>query len=358
MKFWTKGLFLSLLLAIALSGCGRQKDNPSETSSAQRGKVTQAGTQSGIQSAPQTGGQEVTMEEILAWYQNGEMGTISFQDWSSYDNFHAGENGPDGVVELSYNGVSYELIIYVESQEVRAIHIRNERQEDRLVYAPGDPNEVSVTDLNEYLNHDTILDQEISYQLPDGLQNGSCYYDILMDNSIGRLWFSAEEQQKGILGIPRTMMWSCDGGVTKINNSLLTVTGDGLLRFSWRDSSGKGISAGGDGAVLNFEHGELQKAAMQMGEGNVEGSIEGVLIRQVAVAGDPVWYLPPAQSEEKAFSLASELNTQLVPVQLWIMCARADDQADHAYVFFLNAQKYSRTDAEKLLTSLRFLQSE
>lgn len=346
-------VILLLLLAVTLTGCGKKKKESSEWIPPRQQTENQVGTQSGIQSEPQSEGNALTMEQVIAWYEQGELGNISPGQWLAYDNARQETPGADVTVDISYNGLSYSLMVSLESQEVKSINLRNERGEDRTIYAQGDLSASSVTNLMVFLDHGTALDQEISYQLPAGLQNGSCYYDMTMDHSLGRLWFPQGSEQSGIFGLLRTMLWSCDGGVASLDNSLMQQSEDGILRFPWGEYSGNGISAVGSNDVLTFENGQLESVeGMQIGE----GSVEGVLIRQAAAAGDPVWYLPPAQSTEQIFSPASGSTTQLVPAQLWVMCARGSELSDKAYVFFLNAQKYTRTDAEKILQSLQFLQ--
>ena len=68
-----------------------------------------------------------------------------------------------------------------------------------------------VRALEEFLHHENILDEQISYMLPERLLATKDSYNVSL--GIGRLFCWDEEEMRGIYGVQGGVLWNTTGGL-------------------------------------------------------------------------------------------------------------------------------------------------
>jgi hypothetical protein len=316
-----------------------------------------------LQSSKET----LTMEQLLAWDETDALGQITYEKYTSYKNCNQDET--DGAEEsaketcgiftsalhfpLAYQGTDYELVVGYDSKNwtINEMGLVNQTTKEwGIIYAaPDGGNQMyHVTELNTLLEHDTYLDDYITYQLPSGLTGGTCYLKRAAYSSYAmRLFLSEQNQENGVYGYRYSPVWSADGGVVQCNQ----ITFDeetACPQYQWSDYYGMGVyvKKADKSTITHLENGELESVSGC--EGNA--SIEGVAFcQELDTLGDCVWYQTPEGNKG-----AEPDGSSLFPKKIWIASlTKKNDATGFGYVFFLDAQKYSKQDAIALLRSAR-----
>lgn len=293
----------------------------------------------------------LVMEQVIAWCDQKMLGDISYECWLSYENVKEQRKEDSDTmlsaeVALPYNDQEYKLDILYDSGIVQSIRIqRDNGQEARRLY--GADKGSRVVDIHQYLNHNSLLNEEISYKLPDGLKDGNCYYDLSDEGSLGRLWTDTDGAE--IYGYSGTMIWSCAGGIFRIDSSELDIAKN-VLQYRFNKYVGNGHYAKEN--AVKF----VKEAEVVHGVAGAQASIQEVYINASADSEDdePVWYSTPQGTGEKVLDKVSTSQKEILPKHLWVLCVK-ENESEAAYVLFLDGDEYGKTEGLKLVKSLQFV---
>lgn len=305
---------------------------------------------------------ELTMEQLLAWEREERFAELTYEDFIYYHN--CGPNGDSGIepgvltkslyLSLEYQSKDYEVEVsyYHKNHSIDTVSLTNEETgERRIIYSSGSNGQrfsYYITRIDDMLEHENVLDSYISYDIPEGLTNGACYFDRASYSSGAmRLFLSDEDKKNGVYGCLETPVWSAGGGVTQTYGLSFDEQG-GLLRYLWRYYYGNGRYAAKESSITQLKNGELENVSGC--DGNA--SVEGIEFHQaLETFGSCAWYLKPQGKED-----AKPAKKKLFPKKVWLAClAKRDDSSGFGYMFFLDAEKYSKEDAVALLRSAHIL---
>lgn len=304
---------------------------------------------------------ELTMEQLLAWEREDCFAELTYDDFIYYRN--CGPNGDSGIepgvltgslyLSLEYQSKCYEVEVsyYYKNHSIDTISLKNEEtREQRIIYRSGSYEEVFyyITKIEDMLVHEDYLDGYISYDVPAKLSNGVCYFDRASYSSGAmRLFLSKEDKKNGVYGCIETPIWSAGGGVTQTYN-LSFDEKTGSPEYLWRTYYGNGRYAAKESSITHLKNGELESVSGCAGK----ASVEGIEFHQaLSTFGNCIWYLKPEGKED-----TEPDKEKLFPKKVWLAClTKEDDSSGFGYVFFLDADKYSKEDAVTLLRSARIL---
>lgn len=355
MSGW-QGIFLAMVM-ILLVGSTYTAASIHEESGSRGQKIV---------SQKQESDNALTMEKLISLFDGGKLQQLTYEDYMSYSNSQEEPEPEDDWVLNRYIyfylyqeddlyqkepykvGVSYTR----KDKTIEAVEITNqETGEFRFLYTGDESRQQYTVDIHEFLHHEGLLDSYLSYDMPEGLSAGQCYYNVAgVSGGLGRLFYDEEDKKKGIYGQEHSVIWSAAGGVYYEENVVMD-SDTKLPQCYWKEYQGNGNYAAKGEVVTLLQNGELQEVS---GCENTT-SIQGVRIGKNALQaqGGAKWYqMPKGRPDEKAPKHVKEL----LPLRLWMICVlpseTEDTQSPGCYMLFLNADRYSRHDAVKLAKSV------
>lgn len=311
----------------------------------------------------------MSIHVLVRLYYNEGLEGMSYNDYMEYDNCVRRVEVLDGeedsaawkshlVFELKNEdepcrviiGLSDDYKSHMDSKEsVSSVTIVNEdTNETGILYSSDEDMMRHAVSLKDFLNHDYLLDGYISYELPEGLENGKCrYYTACSgtDGDTGRLFLARKDYKNGVYGGARTPVWSGAGGIMR--ESLDVDWKTNLPVCSWGNYQDNGEAAAKGEAVTILKNGERE----EISGCEAKASIEGIEIGKNAVGTEePVWYQMPA-GDKKAEPPRS--LKELLPMRIWVVCMQKEGE-EKGYILYLNADRFAKKDAVALARTVHF----
>lgn len=304
---------------------------------------------------------ELTMEKLIDCYNKKAFSKWKAENVSKYNNLSKwGEDDLDddaADVEprayaggLSYQGVDYQVTIFFGksddgSELLDSVLLENkETEESRMIYSSDKSFMEYIVSPEEFLHHDKVLDERISYTLPENLLATKDSYSFRI---AGRLFYEAAEAGQGIYGIMDTCLWSSAGGLME-TNMVLYDQDEKTVKMSLADYRGNGRYAAGKDAVREFRGGKLQNIS---GCENIT-SIQGLTFTRDIVEETPIWF----DKREAGKLTEKEMKKELFDRKLWIVSVMDEEsrKKDNSvgFVFFFDAEKYTKNQMITLAKSI------
>ena len=156
----------AILLALGLTGCA-PAGRPEADSGSASGAASRAGTAQ----------EALTLEDVLAMADDGSLAQADFLSYSNGDQAdRAAVGGRNYYVSFvfPYEGDTLTLQVSLEREDdgLDAVYLRRESNRDQIRLHPADG-----SSLTEFLRHAYDIRDDISYTVPDGLEEGPYYAD-------------------------------------------------------------------------------------------------------------------------------------------------------------------------------------
>ncbi len=296
---------------------------------------------------------ELTMEKLLDSYHNEELSKWTIKKILKYENIseillpEKFEEKRDFEGILSYEGIDYRLFVSYYKGKLEDMRLENkETGEDKIFYVSADADgyESTLVSLDDFLHHDNILDEEISYTLPEKLLETKDSYNV-GGGKIGRLFCRDEKEKHGLYSV-RTggllrFWWNSTGGLMKSYN-LVYNKEDKMVDLFKNEHT--------NNSTREFSGGKLQRID---GCENVT-SLQGLVFNPDAEweFGAPNWY-----SQKEAGDLTKkEAVEALSGRKFWVICVLDEKNIEEwqslGYIFFFDAERYSKKQMIALAKSV------
>ena len=156
----------AILLALGLTGCA-PAGRPEADSGSASGAASQAGTAQ----------EALTLEDVLAMADDGSLAQADFLSYSNGDQADREAGGGRNYYVsfvFPYEGDTLTLQVSLEREDdgLDAVYLRRENNRDQIRLHPADG-----SSLTEFLRHAYDIRDDISYTVPDGLEEGPYYAD-------------------------------------------------------------------------------------------------------------------------------------------------------------------------------------
>ena len=297
---------------------------------------------------------ELTMEKLLDSYHNEELSKWSIKKILKYDNisevtkeYYDDSRAFEGI--LPYEGIDYRLCVSYYKKKLSEMWLENkETGEDKKIYARNENgSEDLLVSLDIFLHHDRILDEEISYTLPEKLLETKDSYNVGVAGGIGRLFCRDEKEKYGLYSVPAggilRFWWNSTGGLMK-------------SRLVY-DKEDKMVVISGNQYTNNFtrETREFQGGKLQSIDGceNVT-SLQGVVYTPLAEGefNRPNWY-----SQNEARDLTKKETVEaLSGRKCWVIHVldkkKIEEKEPLGYIFFFDAERYTKKQMIALAKSV------
>lgn len=344
------GIVLFLIVGITFIGISGQEASP-KTDRVK--KKTVSTKQTALQQ-----GDTLTIEKLISLCDQGVLTEVGYDNFVSCKNVQKKTNDDEHVFNeyitcnMNYNKQKYKLDISYEkaSRDIETIYLTNETTDEiRILYTSDNRLKEYEVDIHEFLDHSELLDQSVSYILPQGLSNGECFYGYTSDTAyISRLFVKAKSDS--IYGYRHTIVWSADGGMMR--DCLNVDEETGKLKFhNWQVFRGSGVYTP-FGAEISRISGEI----LETDQGQM--AVEKLQITMDDSTGDLSWYYPP--DDGRKIDLPQKEKEKLLSKTLWIgyFLPEGEEKSGEGYVFFLDANTYSEKEIKGLLHSVRVVSSD
>lgn len=156
----------AILLALGLTGCA-PAGRPEADSGSASGAASRAGTAQ----------EALTLEDVLAMADDGSLAQADFLSYSNGDQADREAGGGRNYYVsfvFPYEGDTLTLQVSLERENdgLDAVYLRRESNRDQIRLHPADG-----SSLAEFLRHAYDIRDDISYTVPDGLEEGPYYAD-------------------------------------------------------------------------------------------------------------------------------------------------------------------------------------
>lgn len=324
------------------------------TGQSHQGKATEADISDNVKENLKAAKENIlTMDQLLLWEKEDAFGRLCYKDLVGYENCETIEeeyNGGELAIRMEYEGMRYRLQVpYDHDKTIMDFYLCNETTgEIRTIYShPSFQMGLFETPVEVMLEHETLLDDTIRYELPQGLLDGVCYMDYAsVSGGAMRLFLNEEDRKNGVYGYTNAPVWSSAGGVTQTYS--IVSDEKAIPHYAWRIYYGNGRGAVRESAIETIEGGELEFVSGCDGVASVEGiTFHKEIAKHFGVYS---WYQKPLGEENAELP---DKNT-IFPKKVWLGCLTEEgDASGFGYVFFLDADRYTKEEMIRLLRSVR-----
>lgn len=314
----------------------------------------------------------LTMEKLLDAYDRKKLPAWTARRMSKYGNMtripqEGATLGKAYTGVLPYEGVDYRVWLryYKKSNKLKDVWIKNmETGEDDKIFENEDDENIKLNTPEEFFHHENVLDEQISYTLPEKLLATEDSYNV---GRIGRLFCRDEKEKYGLFGVWGSVLWNSTGGLMakmlqyREKEKTVDLQSIYIGDIGWTHDRQKVIGR----KVREFSGGKLQ---------SIEGcenmtSLQGLVFTEDAISDYLLWYSLNEAAEEVEDNvdfysinykisklMKKKMKKTLSNRKVWIICVKGKESVKNGrvsgYVFFFDGERYTKEQMVALARSV------